>query len=360
MKRRPLLLVFLVFLCLAAGSASAASLAEQGATSLRPWDPGEIATTVGAGLLGPSVSEFHAEDQLTWGDLANALLALGHRIDTPADPYAPVTIRELDARLVVALGLQPAAHAILVAARNAGLKPIPSLGTETVARLVGLRLNHPATQDGLELLPSQPATRAEAAYSLARLLAVSDWQKQQLLTETAALALPTLDGWQRKVLTRALRFVGYPYVWTGTSEKGLQTLWDGTVVPGGFDCSGFVWRVFKLQPFAGAPVLADVLQGRTTFAMSSEVPAAARLPIDGLEPADIVFFGSNGPRSTPADIGHMGIYVGNGWFVHSSGDGVTLEPMTGWYRTRFAWARRPLAEAGLDTGQTPGPLVPAT
>ncbi len=27
----------------------------------------------------------------------------------------------------------------------------------------------------------------------------------------------------------------------------------------------------------------------------------------------------------------MGIYVGNGWFVHSSSHGVTLDPMTGWY-----------------------------
>jgi cell wall-associated NlpC family hydrolase len=44
----------------------------------------------------------------------------------------------------------------------------------------------------------------------------------------------------------------------------------------------------------------------------------------------------------------MGIYVGNGWFVHSSDHGVTLQPLTGWYEARFAWARRPLAEAGLE------------
>ena len=50
----------------------------------------------------------------------------------------------------------------------------------------------------------------------------------------------------------------------------------------------------------------------------------------------------------------MGIYLGNGWFVHSSSHGVTLDPMTGWYQTRFAWARRPLAEAGLEnTGAPP-------
>ena len=43
----------------------------------------------------------------------------------------------------------------------------------------------------------------------------------------------------------------------------------------------------------------------------------------------------------------MGIYVGNGWFVHSATAGVTLQPLQGWYTTTFAWARRPLLEAGL-------------
>ena len=38
---------------------------------------------------------------------------------------------------------------------------------------------------------------------------------------------------------------------------------------------------------------------------------------------------------------------GNGWMIHSSGQGVAVTPMTGWYRTQFAWGRRPLAEAGL-------------
>jgi cell wall-associated NlpC family hydrolase len=43
----------------------------------------------------------------------------------------------------------------------------------------------------------------------------------------------------------------------------------------------------------------------------------------------------------------MGIYVGNGWFVHSSGYGVALARLDGWYSRKFAWARRPLVEAGL-------------
>jgi cell wall-associated NlpC family hydrolase len=81
--------------------------------------------------------------------------------------------------------------------------------------------------------------------------------------------------------------------------------------------------------------------------MSGEVPRSARIARADLQPADLVFFGTRGPRSKPSEVGHMGIYLGNGWMVHSSDHGTTLVPMTGWYETRFAWGRRPLAEAGL-------------
>ena len=65
------------------------------------------------------------------------------------------------------------------------------------------------------------------------------------------------------------------------------------------------------------------------------------------QPGDVVFFGDRGVRSAPAEVGHMGIYLGNDWIVHSSRFGTTLTPLKDWYETRFAWARRPLAEAGL-------------
>jgi cell wall-associated NlpC family hydrolase len=148
------------------------------------------------------------------------------------------------------------------------------------------------------------------------------------------------------VLDRALRLVGSPYVWAGTSEKPQQLF--GKLLPGGFDCSGFVWRVYKTKPFTGAVGLSNVLRGRTTYAMSGEVPRSLRVGRDALTPGDVMFFGSRGPKSKPSEIGHMGIYVGGGWFVHSSRFGTTLTPMTDWYETTFAWARSPLVEAGLE------------
>ena len=316
------------------------------------WADAEIEVVTAAAILGTDPASFRAADPLTRGELAAALAAWGKRAVTPAVPDRLVTMRELDAQLVGALGLSEAARRIRLAALAAGLAPTSRLGTESVARLLGLRLNHPQGQDELELLPNQPATRAEAAYSFARALKLTPERIAWLDQLSQTFSVPEVGEWQRTVLTRALRFVGYPYVWAGTSES-TQSLWSATApggmvtLPGGFDCSGFLWRVYKTKPFPGAPLLADVLKGRTTFAMSAEVKKPARIAIDQLQPGDVVFFGSKGPRSLPAEVGHSGMYVGNGWFVHSSGAGVTLQPLEGWYTKTFAWGRRPLAEAGL-------------
>jgi cell wall-associated NlpC family hydrolase len=337
--RRIVLVCVLIALTLATGSADARP------NAARSWAAPQIQAVVDEGLLGLSVEGFRPDDPLTWSEFGTVLGALAVPVQYD-DPDRPVTIRELDAGLVTAVGLRVSARQIRYAATSAGLAPNASLGTETVARMLGLRVNHPHGQDRRELQLSQPATRAEAAYSLARLLALQPGEIDAVRSAAEAFAIPELDAWQQAVLRRALRFVGSPYVWAGTSERPQQL--GAGLMPGGFDCSGFVWRVYKLEPFAGAPGLADVLQGRTTYAMSGEVPRHARVARAGLQPADVVFFGSRGTRSKPTEVGHMGIYLGNDWMVHSSDRGTTLVPMSGWYETRFAWGRSPLGEAGLS------------
>ena len=61
-----------------------------------------------------------------------------------------------------------------------------------------------------------------------------------------------------------------------------------------------------------------------------------------------VFFGSRDPGSKGSQVFHTAIYVGNGWFIQSSDRGVALAQLTGWYKKKFAWGRRPLREAGLE------------
>lgn len=325
-------------LAIVAGSAAARPVA-------RSWAAPQIAAVIDVGLMAPSVAEFRPDDPLTSTELATVLASFGGSV-TVVDPNRAVTMRELDARLVSLVGLRSAATQIRLAAFNAGLAPKPWLGTETIARMLGLRINHERASETLELQLSQPATRAEAAYSIARILALTPEELETARETAATFAVPYLDGWQRAVITRALRFVGSPYVWAGTSER-TQKL-GGTVFPGGFDCSGLVWRVYRLEPYAGAPALAKVLRGRTSYAMSGEVARSARIARDALEAGDVVFFGDRGARSAPAEVGHMGIYLGNDWIVHSSRFGTTLTPMKDWYETRFAWGRRPLAEAGVS------------
>ena len=230
-----------------------------------------------------------------------------------------------------------------------GSAPSRYFGTEVVARLIGLRVNHPARQDWLELGPDNVATRAEAAYSAARILSFTGGEAELIASLAATFQLPALTPLQRAILQTGMSLVGYPYVWGGTSELPQDPFDTGTQVPGGFDCSGFAWRVYKLQAYAGAEALAGTLKGRTTYAMSGEVPRAQRIPLAQLQPADLLFFGPLGPKSKPSQIDHMGVYMGNGWFVQSSEQGVALAPLTSdWYAKRFAWARRPLAEAGLS------------
>lgn len=357
---RKILLALACLLTLAvAPSALAAKQQEAPPAASSSWASQQIATVVAAGLLAPDVASFRPDDPLTAGELAEVLTALGGAPAVSGDPPLPVTISELNAALVRHLGLSPAAKQFRTVLLNAGLAPPKRAGTDIVARGVKLRPNH--SPEALELGPNDPATRAEAAFSVARVLELvkpGSWEVASIKSQAAAFALPTLSEWQRRILARATSFIGWPYVWAGSSERP-QSLYAGQA-PGGFDCSGFVWRVFKLEPFPDAPQLAGVLKGRTTYTMSAEVPVPQRLVREALLPADVVFFGDSGPKSKPAQVGHMGIYLGNGWFIHSSSGaaGVTVSPLSGWYADRYAWGRRPLAEAGLDTTAPAAPVQP--
>ena len=165
-------------------------------------------------------------------------------------------MRELDAQLVRRRRAAPVGpYDPARGAQRRSRSPPTCSARETIARLLELRLNHPQGSEDLERAPRAPASRAEAAYSLAK-LRLLDPARIALVQELAdGFTVPALSGLQREVLARALRLVGQPYVFAGMSEK-TQTLWSATArgntitVPGGFDCSGFVWRVYKLQPFA--------------------------------------------------------------------------------------------------------------
>jgi cell wall-associated NlpC family hydrolase len=337
-------------LVVAAAAACALTVPVSGLAAGRTasWAQPQIKLVTAHGLLGGDPADFRPDDALTAGDLTDLVAGLtGKPAAAPADPAATVTIAQLDAALVRGEGLSAAAARFRTAAVAAGLHPPARFGPEAVARLLGLRTDHPRSQEDLEPAPSSVASRAEAAFSAAKILDWKGWETQYVTSLSATFAPPLVSGWQQTILQQAVSLIGYPYVFAGTSEKPQTVL--GQAVPGGFDCSGFVWRVYKLAAYAAGTPLADTLKGRTTYAMSGEVPAAKRIPFAALEAGDVLFFGTSGPRSKPSQVYHAGIYVGGGWMIHSSSTGVTLSPVaTGYYAKAFAWARRPLAEAGLE------------
>ena len=234
-----------------------------GTNSRQSWAKSAILTVTREGLFPGKPSAFRPADPLTAGTLGDLLGAIGAPVHAPADPDAPVTIAGLDAALVDALGLRPVAHQLAAAARAAGLDPPTRFGTEAVARLLGLRTDLPIADDAQELQPSQPATRADAAFSAARVLSlgreVPGGVPAAGLTPVAAadagggvayvrsiaptFVLPALSPQQQEVLRTAVSLIGYPYVWGGEDENAER----------GFDCSGLVWRVFKLASYADLP-----------------------------------------------------------------------------------------------------------
>ena len=261
------------------------------------WADPQIRGVTAAGILGDGVAGFRPSDPLTRGELSDALVAWRVRAGSGRSFEARHDER---ARRPARGG----ARASPGRATNPGCRPrcragAAILGTETVARLLGLRLDHPVGSDDLELGPTQPATRAEAAFSLARAMALTPGQIGWLDQLSTTFSPPELDDWQRAVLGRALKFVGYPYVWAGTSEV-TQKVWSTTaadgaaIVPGGFDCSGFVWRVYKTKPFNGCSDARRRPQGADNARDERRGEEPARIALADLEPGDVIFFGSRG------------------------------------------------------------------
>jgi cell wall-associated NlpC family hydrolase len=119
------------------------------------------------------------------------------------------------------------------------------------------------------------------------------------------------------ILFRAIALVGTPYRYGGNTPEG------------GFDCSGLVSYVYR--------DVAGIVLPRSSEDMS-EIPAPQIDDTAALESGDLVFFRQHARR-----VGHVGIYVGEGRFVHAPNEGgvVRLDRLDDRYwRERFAFARR--------------------
>jgi len=325
--------------------------AAQAQVTLGNWDAAQQRQVVHAGLMSNLRGrDFGGAARLPGAQADRALAALASLAerDVSSSEGQPVTLRPVSApsglvsvttfdRLVVdQLGLSDVAAHVQRATAAVGLRPPSYYGTEVVARYLGLRYDHPAGTDQLELFPWDPITRAEAAWSLAQVINDGSWSIESARQSLETYALPAMSADQLEALRIAVSKIGYPYVYAGTTDNTADGL-----AHGGFDCSGFVWRVFKIS---GLP-WGHEIDGRTAAQMAQEIPQRERLHFGQLRPGDLLFFGSAhfNSTATEANVIHTGIYLGDNWVIHSSGQGVYVLPLRGsWLGDQFAWGRRVL------------------
>lgn len=307
---------------------------------LGSWDPIAQRMVREAGVM-PALATggFGGAQRLDGTQLTEAFTALGERLGVApvAVPAGHVSVSRFDALLVEQLGMADVAQAVQAQAERAGLRPGPRFGSEVVARQLGLRFNHDSAHDALELYPWEAITRAEAAWSLATVLLWDGSQQAHAREVLARFQLPGYTPGERAALQIAVSKVGMPYIWGGETDAAGS--WFGWQAHGGYDCSGLVWRVFKLgDQLAGARI-----HGRTAAAMAAEIPRSQRLHMDQTRPGDLLFFGRARiwQRVTWANVSHVGIALGNGFMVNASSQGVTVAPLWEDWRVKgFSFGRR--------------------
>ena len=109
-------------------------------------------------------------------------------------------------------------------------------------------------------------------------------------TSTSSTSTGSASG--NKIVATAKQYLGVPYKWGGTD-------------PSGFDCSGFVYYVLRCN---------GINVSRTQVPMYSEGTPVSK---SNLQPGDLVFF----QNTYKAGLSHVGIYVGDGQFIHAPSSG---------------------------------------
>jgi cell wall-associated NlpC family hydrolase len=195
---------------------------------------------------------------------------------------------------------ETAAMSSVVAASDAG-------SADTAGTLIPEKAADKAALDAVASLIPQTSVTANEAQMW------SDFKTQKKESPLRRFAHSVLSRTTQLAvsLTRsALRFIGTPYVFGGTS-------------PSGFDCSGYVQHVFAMlgmhiprtadaQYDAGQSIHGDMSQG------------------------DLVFFQTYAPG-----VSHVGIYLGHGQFVHASSHGVMVSKLSdSYWRVRYIGAKR--------------------
>ncbi len=182
--------------------------------------------------------------------------------------------------------------------------------------------------------PTGSYPRGELAYSIQKAEQPDQWRLDYIRQTFTRLGCqsPLAGPLREKALDYAFSKIGYPYVWGGESDA-----------EGGYDCSGLTY--FVLQSVLGYPMqrVADDQAKDGRYAV---------VPRESLLPGDPIFFYQD-PASSDF-IGHAGMYIGRGLFIHSTGSnaGVSVDFLSGYWSDHFAWGKRVIGEAAPDSFDT--------
>lgn len=195
----------------------------------------------------------------------------------------------------------------------------PPPGTMTGAYGQSLQQQATADKAALKAVPAAPATvdKPQPAHD-----AVTRFLSERGLLNASEQSTPSR-------LLSSVRDTASDLVLSAMNFLGVRYTRGGNSVENGFDCSGFTRHIFEMSVGLILPRRAD-----------EQAKLGSLLPIrkDDLKPGDLVFF--NTMRAT---FSHVGIYVGEGKFIHAprTGSAVRVEDMRdSYWSKRFTGARR--------------------
>lgn len=184
--------------------------------------------------------------------------------------------------------------------------------------------------------PHDPYPRGEMAFSLQKADKLEDWRDDYIrgTFDWQHCQSPWTGPSREKAMDSAFEKIGVPYVWGGESDSEK-----------GYDCSGLVYYVLRSVLGYKMQRVAD------DQARDDRYPSVNRKELLAGDP---IFFYESPTGDPAAYIGHAGIYIGQGMFIHSTGSnaGVSVDELTGYWEEHFAWGKRVIPEPEPETFDT--------